>query len=119
MVEAFVELHETVRTNLETSTTKYKAAVDSHRRELQFKVGDKVWAVLTKERFPPGMYNKSKPRKIVPLEIVEKINANAYRLRLPLDMKTADVFNVKHLSPFHEPDDLPNSGSNFSSPGAT
>lgn len=78
-----------------------------------------MWDVLTKDRFPPGMYNKLKPRKIGPLEIVEKINANAYRLRLPTDMKTADIFNVKHFSPYHGDDDVANSRSDFSSPGAT
>lgn len=114
LVEEFVELHQQVRDNLEAATMKYKTAVDVHRRELQFKVGDKVWAVLTKDRFPSGTYNKLKPRKIGPLEILEKINANAYRLRLPANMNTADVFNVKHLSPFHDSDDMENSGTNFS-----
>lgn len=70
-------------------------------------------------RFPPGMYNKLKPRKIGPLDILEKISGNAYPLRLPPDMNTADIFNVKHLSSFHGDDDVTNSGSNFSSPGAT
>lgn len=121
LVDAFVELHETVRANLEAATSKYKSAVDVHRRELHFNVGDKVWAVLTKERFPTGTYNKLKPRKVRPLEIIEKINANAYRLRLPPHMNTADVFNVKHLSPFMNSDteDLPNSRSNFSAVGET
>ena len=32
--------------------------------------------------------------------MLEKINPNAYRLKLPSHVRTADVFNVKHLIPF-------------------
>ena len=39
-------------------------------------------------------------RKIGPVEIVKKINANAYQLKLPSHIKTSDVFNVKHLVSF-------------------
>jgi len=61
-------------------------------------------------------------RKIGPVEIIEKINSNAYRLKLPSHLRTADVFNVKHLLPFHrdlssEEEDLPNSWSNSSQLG--
>jgi hypothetical protein len=31
------------------------------------------------------------------VEIIEKINSNAYRLKLPSHIMKADVFNVKHL----------------------
>ena len=40
--------------------------------------------------------------KIGPVEIVKKINPNAYQLKLPSHIKTLDVFNVKHLVPFIE-----------------
>ena len=79
---------------------KYKNAADLKRRRVDFCVGDFVWAVLTKDRFSVGDYNKLSARKIGPVEIVEKINSNAYRLKLPSHIKTADVFNVKHLVPF-------------------
>ena len=39
-------------------------------------------------------------RRFGPVEIVEKINSNAYRLMLPSHIRTADIFNVKHLVPF-------------------
>jgi hypothetical protein len=66
---------------------------------LEFEEGDFVWAVLTKDRFPIGEYNKLAARKIGPVEIVKKINAIAYQLKLPNYIKTSDVFNVKHLVP--------------------
>jgi hypothetical protein len=61
-----------------------------------------VWAILTKDRFPMGEYNKLAVRKVGPVEIITKINPNAYRLKLPSHIKTSDVFNVKHLVPFIE-----------------
>jgi hypothetical protein len=59
-----------------------------------------VWAVLTKDKFPIGEYNKLAARKIGLVEILEKINLNAYRLKLLSHIKTFDVFNVKYLVPF-------------------
>jgi len=75
--------------------------------------------VLTKDRFPIGEYNKLSARKIRLVEIIEKINSNAYRLKLPSHIRTTNVFNVKHLVPFHgdsssEDEDLPNLWSNSS-----
>jgi hypothetical protein len=67
---------------------------------VEFEEGDFVWAILTKDHFPSGEYNKLAARKIDPVEIVKKINTNAYQLKLPSHIKTADVFNVKHLVPF-------------------
>ncbi|PKI76295.1 hypothetical protein CRG98_003301 [Punica granatum] len=52
------------------------------------------------DRFSAGDYHKLAARMIGPVEIVEKINANAYRLKLPSHIRTADVFNVKHLIPY-------------------
>jgi hypothetical protein len=69
---------------------------------LEFDEGDFVWAILTKDHFPSGEYNKLAARKIGPVEIVKKIKANAYQLKLPSHIKTADVFNIKHLVPFFE-----------------
>lgn len=53
--------------------------------------------MLTKNRFPIREYNKLAARKIGLLEIIEKINLNAYWLKLPSHIKMSDVFNVKHL----------------------
>lgn len=87
-----------------------------------FNEGDFVYAVLTKDRFPVGAYNKLKARKIGPVKIVKQINDNAYKLELPEDAYTSDVFNVKHLIPYHEDEqsneeELLNSRTNFFQPG--
>ncbi|GJT43828.1 hypothetical protein Tco_0952543 [Tanacetum coccineum] len=56
-----------------------------------------------------------------PLDLSEKINSNAYRLKLPSHIRCSDVFNVKHLLPYHgdsSDDDLVvNSRANFVYPG--
>ncbi|KAE8678209.1 Detected protein of confused Function [Hibiscus syriacus] len=98
-----------------------RLGVDNHRRQVLFDVGDFVWAVLTRDRFPVGEYNKLKDRKIGPCEVVQKINDNSYRLRLPSHLKTSDVFNVKHLSHcFVDPDDTTlNSRTSSFQPGVT
>ena len=100
---------------------KYKQAADQKRRHVEFEEGDFVWAVLTKDRFTVGEYNKLSAKKIGPVEIVEKINPNAYRLKLPSHIRCSDVFNVKHLLPYYgeSSDDEPvgNSRANFVYPG--
>ncbi|KAE8702634.1 putative CCCH-type zinc finger family protein [Hibiscus syriacus] len=114
-------IHEQVKQTSHESNTKYKTRVDNHRRQVLFDVGDFVWAVLTRDRFPVGEYNKLKDRKIGPCEVVQKINDNAYRLRLRSHLKTSDVFNVKHLSHcFVDSDDTTlNSRTSSFQPGVT
>ncbi|XP_022897597.1 uncharacterized protein LOC111411281 [Olea europaea var. sylvestris] len=100
-VRSLQQVHEETRANLLESNRKYKEAADRHRRPVEFDVGDYVWAVLTKDRVPSHEHSKLSPRTIGPVEIVEKINPSTYRLRLPSYIRTSDVFNVKHLLPYH------------------
>jgi hypothetical protein len=120
-VDELTECHKIVQERLEKSNEKYKKSADLKRRNVEFKEGDLVYAVLTKDRFPVGAYNKLKARKIGPIEVLKKINENAYRLKLPNDVYTSDVFNVKHLVPYHGDEiveeEFTNSRSNFSQPG--
>ncbi len=53
--------------------------------------------------------------------MLQKINDNAYRIRLPSNLKTSDIFNVKHLSPcFPDPaEECPGSRANLFQPGET
>jgi hypothetical protein len=96
------EGHKLTIQKLQESTAKYKASADKKRRAVEFEEGDFVWAILTKDRFPVEEYNKLATRKVGPVEIIAKINPNAYWLKLPSHIKTSDVFNVKHLVPFIE-----------------
>ncbi|KAK3228401.1 hypothetical protein Dsin_000282 [Dipteronia sinensis] len=94
--------HKQVYDNLVKNTSKYKLATDKKRRNVEFEVGDFVWVVLTKDRFPVREYNKPITKKIGPLEVLEEINSNAYRLKVLCHIRTVDVFNVKHLMPYFE-----------------
>ncbi|PKI41943.1 hypothetical protein CRG98_037693 [Punica granatum] len=96
-VHGLQEIHEDVQNNLEKATMRYKTVADQRRRHVEFEVDNFVWMVLTKDRFFVGDYHKLDAKKIGPVEVVEKINPNAYRLKLPSRIRTADVFNVKHL----------------------
>ncbi|KAH9708053.1 hypothetical protein KPL70_012757 [Citrus sinensis] len=122
-IEQLKKILETTQESLKQTTEGYKIVADKKRRALEFQVGDLVWAVLTKDRFLVGEYNKLSARKIGPLEIIEKINPNAYRLKLHSHIRTADVFNVKRLIPYrgdHDEDvvaDTPNSRANSLHPG--
>ncbi|GJW75154.1 serine-threonine/tyrosine-protein kinase catalytic domain-containing protein [Tanacetum coccineum] len=111
------DVHKAVHENLVRANSKYKQDEDHKRRHVDFEVGDFVWAVLTKDRFPVAEYNKLSAKKIGPLEIVEKMNSNAYRLMLPSHIPCSDVFNVKHLLPYHgdssDEDSVENSRANF------
>ncbi|GJU33492.1 putative reverse transcriptase domain-containing protein [Tanacetum coccineum] len=85
--EGLHDVHKVVHENLVCANSKYKQDADHKRRHVDFEEGDFVWAGLTKDRFPVGEYNKLSAKKIGPLEIVEKINSNAYRLKLPIFVK--------------------------------
>ncbi|PKI58572.1 hypothetical protein CRG98_021035 [Punica granatum] len=87
--------------NRSTGFSPFQVAIaDRRKMHVEFEVGDFVWVVLTKDRFYISDYHKLAARKIGPVEIVEKINSNAYRLKLPSHIRTADVFNVEHLIPY-------------------
>ncbi|KAL4573498.1 hypothetical protein LXL04_020306 [Taraxacum kok-saghyz] len=121
LVEQLQATHRATVAHLEATTARYKEAADKKRRPVDFEVADFVWAVLTKERIPAHEYNKLKPKTIGPIEIIQKINSNAYRLKLPSHIRTSDVFNVKHLIPYtgdNSDDEVAqNSGTNFLDPG--
>ena len=100
LIAQIQEIHTATAKHLQETSAKYKQTTDKKHRVVEFEIGDFVWAILTKDCFPVGEYNKLAARNIGPLEILEKINPNAYRLKLPSHMRTFDVFNVKHLVPY-------------------
>nr|GEY33115.1 putative reverse transcriptase domain-containing protein [Tanacetum cinerariifolium] len=115
------DVHKAVHDNLVRANSKYKQDADQKQRHVDFEVGDFVLVVLTKDHFTVGEYNKLSAKKIGPLEIMEKMNSNAYRLKLPSHIRCSDVFNVKHLLPYRgnssDEDSVGNSRTNFACPG--
>ncbi|KAG2308403.1 hypothetical protein Bca52824_028151 [Brassica carinata] len=82
-------LHQQAQRNLELSAAKYKSDADKKRRE------------------------------IGPVEVLKCINPNSYRVQLPSHLRRSNVFNVKHLSPFHGDNLPPDSWTNLSPPAGT
>ena len=117
------QVHQQTHDHLVANNAKYKEQTDLKRRTVEFEVGDFVCVVPTKDRFSAHEYSKPAAKKIGPVEIVEKINSNAYRLQLRSHVLTSDVFNVKHIIPFvgdsSSEDDVavPDSRSNLLHPG--
>ena len=88
-----------MRQYLEKPNQRYKLEANKRRRNVELQEGDLVWVVLTKEHFPAGTYNKLLARKIGPVQIIKKINSNAYQDKLPNGVRTSNVFNIQHLIP--------------------
>ena len=40
--------------HLQETSTNYKQVADKKRRVAEFEIGDFVWTILTKDRFPVG-----------------------------------------------------------------
>jgi len=70
-----------------------------------FQLGDLVWVHLRKERFPRKRKSKLSLRVDGPFVVLERINGNAYKVKLPGDYGVLATFNVADLSPYLE--DMP------------
>jgi hypothetical protein len=66
-----------------------------------------VWLHLRKDRFPELRKSKLMPRVAGPYKIIEKINNNAYKLKLPPEFGVSPTFNIADLKPYlREEDEL-------------
>jgi hypothetical protein len=88
---------------LEKTQKTMKKYYDAHRRDApEFKVGDKVW-LEGKDVATDRPTKKLDDRRLGPYEILEKIGASAYKLRLPETDLSHPVFNEALLTPYVEP----------------
>ena len=90
-----------VRETLKKSQEKYKAEHDQHKVEKSFKLGDRVWLHLNKERLW-GLVKKIKDLRYSPFEVLDKVEDNSYRINLPPYMHIYSVVNVENMK-LYEP----------------
>ena len=87
-----------VRDKLKTTRDRHKSYANKHRRDLQFKVGNKVFLKVSpwKGVLKFGRRGKLRPRYIGPYEIIARVGPVAYVQDLPLEL--SKVHNVFHVS---------------------
>ena len=87
-----------IRDRLKATQDRQKSYVDLHRREINYKVGDKVFLKVSPWKGTIHFDKKGKLNQhfIGPYEVIEKIGPVAYRLSLL--SKLSQVHNVFHVS---------------------
>ena len=75
---------------------KYNERHDQHDVEKTFKVGDRVWLHLNKERLW-GLVKKIKDLRYSPFEVLDKVEDNSYRINLPPYMHIYSIVNVENM----------------------
>jgi hypothetical protein len=75
-------IHLRVQEQLKKSQQLYKSKHDQHREDHKFFVGDKVWIYICKERLQ-GETKKIKPIRYGTFDIIEQVNENTFRMKLP------------------------------------
>ena len=85
LVQITLDKIQIVRERLKIHRDRQKSYADKRRRDLQFKVGDRVFLKVSpwKGVLRFGRRGKLSPRYIGPYEIVSKVGLVAYRLDLP------------------------------------
>ena len=91
-----------VQDRLKIARDRQKSNADKRRRDLQFKVDDRVFLKVSpwKGVLRFGRRRKLRPRYIGPYEIIARVGPVAYRLDLPPEL--SKVHNVFHVSILHK-----------------
>ena len=92
------EAKEYAYANILKSQKWQKENYDKRRKDLNFKIGDKVWLNLKNVSTERPM-KKLDRRSLGPLRVINKIGEMAYQLELPHGLQIHDTFHVSLLRP--------------------
>ena len=95
-LERTQEVWRSARANMEKAVVAQKRYYDQKHRDIQFAVGDMV-LLSTQNLRLKGIPHKLQRKFCGPYKIVEKIGAQAYRLKLPDSWRIHPVFHVSLL----------------------
>jgi hypothetical protein len=95
--EFILMMHETTKLNIEKMNEKYRVASSNGQKEVKLEPGDLVWLHLRNKRFLDLRESKLMFHADGPFKILEKINANAYKLELPSEFGVSPIFNISDL----------------------
>ncbi|KAJ7949788.1 Ty3/gypsy retrotransposon protein [Quillaja saponaria] len=91
-----------LKDNLLKMQARMKAQADTHRRELNFNVGDYVFLRLQPYRqksLAKWKFQKLSPRFFGPYKVIRQVGKVAYELELPSDSRLHPIFHVSLLRP--------------------
>ncbi|KAK6123724.1 hypothetical protein DH2020_042538 [Rehmannia glutinosa] len=112
IVEQTVKVIEKIKERIKVAQIDKNLMRDKRRKDLQFKVGDKVFLKIspTKSISRFGKRGKLRPRYIGPFEILARVGDLAYRLALPPQFTSVhNVFHVSMLRKYvHDPSHIIN-----------
>ncbi|KAK4383179.1 hypothetical protein Sango_2802100 [Sesamum angolense] len=100
LVQKTVDKIQAVKKCLKAAQDRQKSYTDTHRREMEYEVGEKVILKVSPWRgiLRFGKQRKLSPRYIGPYEILERVGPLAYRLALPAELSQIhDVFHISML----------------------
>jgi hypothetical protein len=104
-LDALRDVQASIARELEFAKAQAAEFANRHRRDLTFKVGDRVR--LSTEFITLADYPSSKlrPRYLGPFTVTAVVSPVSYRLALPTSMKLHPVFHVSRLLPWRDNDD--------------
>ena len=87
---------------LQRTQKHYKKQVNKNRRQVSFKVGQKVWLNVKNFTLPQGLMPKFMAKFAGPFPDVKQVFDGAYKLALPPEIKVHPMFYVSLLKEYFE-----------------